>query len=173
MRISGIASLAACGFLLAAGAAMADTPLPHQKLGLWQQVITTSGKSISDQVCLDAAAEAKLSGLRSQFSNANCQSRQVNHNRDGTWSIDSTCTPNPGWKITSHIVVTGDFNSKFTAVIDSTNTGAPLVGAANGKHRTTLVSTWLGRCKPGQRGGDVIMSNGTKINVLDLTKAKP
>ena len=170
MRKSDIASLAACGFLLAAGAAMADTPLPHQKLGLWQQVITTSGKNISDQVCLDPASEEKLSALRSQFSNTSCRSTQVNHNRDG-WSIDSTCEPRKGWKTTSHIVVTGDFNSKFTAVINSTTTGAAF-GAANGTHQTTLVSTWLGPCKPGQRGGDVIMSNGMKINILDAAKAK-
>ena len=168
MRISVIVFVAACGPLLA-GAAPAGTSLPHQKLGLWQQVYTTGANKISDQVCLDAASESKLSALGSQTSNTICQSRQVTRNRDGSWSVVSTCTPKPGWKTTSHVAVTGDFNSKFTAVIDSVTTGAPL-GAAHGTHRTTLVSTWLGPCKPGQKGGDVIMSNGMKVNVLDAAK---
>ena len=171
MKITVIACVAVCGSLLAAGAAMADTPLPHQKVGLWQQIYSTNGNNISDQVCLDAASEAKLSSFSSQLPNNICQSRHVTRNRDGSWSIVSTCTPKPGWKSTSHVDVTGDFNSKFTAVISSTTTGAPL-GVSHGTHTTTLVSTWLGPCKPGQKGGDVIMSNGMKVNILDAAKPK-
>ena len=171
MKISVIARVAVCGSLWAAGTAMADTPLPHQKLGLWQQVFTTGANKISDQVCLDAASEAKLSAIRSQFSNTSCKSKQVTHNRDGSWSIASICEPRKGWMTTSHVEVTGNFDSKFTAVISSTTTGAPL-SATHGTHKTTLVSTWLGPCKPGQKGGDVTMSNGYKVNILDAAKAK-
>jgi hypothetical protein len=32
-----------------------------------------------------------------------------------------------------------------------------------------MTMTWLGPCKPGMKGGDVIMSNGMKINALDGT----
>ena len=89
----------------------------------------------------------------------------------GSWSIDSICEPKPGWKTTIHVDVTGSFESKFTSVIDATTTGAPLA-AAHGTHRTVLVATWLGPCKPGQKGGDVTMSNGYKVNILDAAKAK-
>ncbi len=31
----------------------------------------------------------------------------------------------------------------------------------------TITSTWTGPCAPGQRGGDLIMANGQKINLTD------
>ncbi len=171
MRVSVIARLITGVAFLTAGAAMADMKsLPHQKLGLWQQGYTVGGKNISDQVCLDAAAEAKLSALGAQLSNKACSSRQTTRNPNGSWHIDAICEVTPGLKTTSHIDVTGDFNTKFTAVINTTTTGAA-IAAVNGAHRTVLVATWLGPCKPGQRGGDVIMSNGVKINLMDAAKA--
>jgi len=170
MRISVIARLTTCVALLTTGAVFDGSPsLPHQKLGLWQQVFTAGATKISDQVCLDAASEAKLSAASSQAPSETCQTRKIKHNSGGSWSIDSICEPKPGWKTTVHVDVTGSFDSKFTSVIDATTTGAPLA-AAHGTHRTVLVATWLGPCKPGQKGGDVIMSSGYKVNILDATK---
>jgi hypothetical protein len=34
-----------------------------------------------------------------------------------------------------------------------------------------MTATWTGPCKPGMKGGDVIMSNGMKINLLDGTSS--
>ena len=34
-----------------------------------------------------------------------------------------------------------------------------------------MTATWLGPCKAGQRGGDVILPNGAKENVLDMTRS--
>jgi hypothetical protein len=34
----------------------------------------------------------------------------------------------------------------------------------------TMAAKWLGPCKSDQRPGDMIMANGTKINVLDMQK---
>jgi hypothetical protein len=45
-------------------------------------------------------------------------------------------------------------------------TGAP-VTTLNGRHQIVITATWLGPCKAGQRGGDMIMSNGMKINMMD------
>ena len=36
----------------------------------------------------------------------------------------------------------------------------------------TMTSTWLGPCGPGQRGGDVMMSNGTKYNLMDSAQSR-
>ncbi len=170
MRNSAIALFT--GILLsAATAASAGMPaFPHQKPGLWQQTISMGGKDIVDQVCLDAASEAKLSALGAQAANTLCKSKTVTHNPDGSWTSDSTCQYRPGWTTISHMVVTGDFDSKYRAVIDSTTTGAP-VASMNGAHQSIVASSRLGACKPGQKGGDVIMSNGMKVNVL--TPPKP
>ncbi len=32
-----------------------------------------------------------------------------------------------------------------------------------------MTMTWMGACKPGMKGGDVVMNNGMKMNVLDGT----
>jgi hypothetical protein len=161
-----ISVLLPCVVLLAHGIARADTlPLPHQKLGLWQQVMTIGGNDTSDQVCLDAAAEAKMSTLGSQFANKTCRPKQITHNPDGSWNVDSICTPARGLTLTSHVKVTGDLNTKFRAVVDSTMSGSP-IKEIDGTHQTIITSSWLGPCKAGQKGGDIIMSNGVKINMM-------
>ena len=86
--------------------------------------------------------------------------------------MSGTCTFQPGWKTTSRATTVGDFNSKITTTVDATTTGAPSP-AMNGPHRTVIVQTWLGSCKPGQRGGDVIMGNGMKMNMLDSANSGP
>jgi len=36
----------------------------------------------------------------------------------------------------------------------------------------TITAKWLGPCAAGDKPGDVIMSNGVKMNVIDLQKAR-
>jgi hypothetical protein len=161
--------------LMISGAVMAAPPgLPHQKVGLWQQDMSRDGTAMaaaSSQVCLDAAAEDKMSVFGQQMANKMCQGQKVTHNLDGTWSSDSVCSLNGGMKMLGHTVVTGDFNSKIMMKTVTTTTGAP-VAAMNGKHEIDITTTWLGACKPGQRGGDVMMANGMKMNMMDML-AKP
>jgi hypothetical protein len=38
------------------------------------------------------------------------------------------------------------------------------------KMNITMQATWRGPCKPGQKGGDVEMPGGIKLNVLDMPK---
>jgi hypothetical protein len=162
--------VATAALLLAMSTALAAPPsLPLHKPGLWQQTVTEDGKSnptASSQICYDAASEAKMVALGDQFSHKNCQSLQIAHNPDGSWSLSGTCTFQAGWKTTSHALLIGDFDRRITSTIDARTTGAPAPGM-NGAHHTVLVQTRLGRCKPGQKGGDIVMRDGTKMNILD------
>lgn len=160
MRFS-IFAISACIAVAAATAALADTPLPHQKLGLWQTSMKMVGQDISSQSCVDAASEAQMSAFSAQLRSKKCKSSQITHNMDGSWTSISTCEFTPGQSHTTRTTVTGDFNSKYTAVMHSDRPGAK---------DTTMTSTWLGPCKPGMRGGDVIMSNGMKMNMMDVPK---
>jgi hypothetical protein len=36
----------------------------------------------------------------------------------------------------------------------------------------TVEAKWLGVCKPGQKPGDIVMSNGFKMNIKDAEKLK-
>lgn len=156
MRLSMIAALAGIG-LTASGAAAADTP-PRQKPGLWREGVTLAGHTTTMQVCLDAAAEAQMSVFGSSIARSLCKSSPIVHAADGSWSNTSTCAFRPGAKKVSRTVVTGSFNSKLLVVMTSPP-GGPTV--------TSMTLTWTGPCKPGQKGGDMILSNGAKVNLLN------
>jgi hypothetical protein len=159
MRVSNFAALAGI-VAFTGGGASADTPVPHQKPGLWQGTTTMSaGQNISSLSCIDAASEEKMSAFSSQLRNKSCKSSQITHNMDGSWTSASTCEFRPGKVTTTHSRVTGDFNSKYTVVVSKEGSDAPDM---------TMTMTWVGPCKPGMKGGDV-ESNGMKMNVIDGT----
>jgi len=128
--------------------------LPLHKAGLWQNDIEADGQHVSNQQCFDDASQTKLVAL----SHAHCSAHQVTHNADGSWTSTGTCEFQKGTIVTSSSTISGDFNSKLTVMTDTT---APSASHA------AVTSTWLGVCKAGMTGGDVVMSDGSKINMLD------
>lgn len=143
---------------LGVGIAAAQEP-PHQKVGLWRNKITVAGRTMENQSCVDAASEARTSAFSKEAAkNGKCGDRQITHNADGSWTSVATCERRPGVKRTTRTDITGDFNSKIAITLRTPPTAAPSM---------TMEATWIGPCKPGQRGGDVIMSDGTKMNLLD------
>ena len=91
----------------------------------------------------------------------------------GTITVDSVCTFG-GTTTTSHAVVTGSFDSAYTMKVASTRAGGPPMpgGAPGAETHMTIEAKWLGPCAAGQKPGDVIMSNGMSMNVLDLQKMR-
>jgi hypothetical protein len=89
---------------------------------------------------------------------ADCSQRDVQQSGGGM-TIDSVCR-SAGKTTTSHIVITGSLDSKYTMVMSSQaagkSAGAPM----------TLYGEWLGPCRAGQKPGEVIMPDGTKVNLL-------
>jgi hypothetical protein len=159
MRVANFAVLAGMA-VAAAGFAFADTPVPHQKDGLWYSSMTMMGKPFTTQSCVSEESQAKMSAFGAQSRQKNCSSSSITHNMDGSWTSTSTCKFGPGAARTTHAHITGDFNSKFTLV---------MMADGSNKPETTITMTWVGACKPGMKGGDVIMGNGMKMNVLDGT----
>ena len=162
MRVSKIVAVAGVA-VITPSFALANTPMPHQKPGLWEKSMTTMmGHPYTTQSCVTEESEAKMSVFSSQLRQKNCSSSSVTRNVDGSWTSTSTCKIGPGTARTTHAHVTGDLNSKYTMV---------LISDGSTKPEMTMTMTWMGSCKPGMRGGDVIMSNGMKMNVLDGTKS--
>jgi uncharacterized protein DUF3617 len=158
MRFLRSAALAGIS-LIFAGSACADTPVPHQRVGLWESSMMMMGKPFKTQSCVSEESQAKMSVFSSQVRQKNCSSQSVTHNMDGSWSSSSTCKFG-ATAHTTHAHITGDFNSKITMVLMADGSSTP---------ETTMTMTWMGPCKPGMKGGDVMMSNGMKMNVLDGT----
>ena len=69
----------------------------------------------------------------------------------------------------------GDFNSAYTVEVTSKREGGrPIPGVApGGETHMKIAATYIGACAAGQRPGDVIMSNGMTMNILDLQKGIP
>ena len=163
----------AAAVFMASGPLYAADLLPHQKLGLWQQTITRDGVAMpmgASELCLDQAAEHKLSVFGGRTAGGVCEPAKVTHNLDGSWSADSECRLASGIKSRAYALVVGDFNSKITTTVDSAVAGSP-ADSLNGTHRMVIIATWLGACKAGQTGGDMILSNGMKINLLNIAKS--
>jgi len=118
------------------------------------------GHPMTTQSCVTEESEAKMSVFSSQSRKKNCSSSSITHNMDGSWTSTSTCKFGPGPERITHSHVTGDFNSKVTVVVNTGGGSAP---------EMTMTMAWMGECKPGMKGGDVVMSNGMKMNVIDGT----
>jgi hypothetical protein len=158
MKYMFTAALAVAAAITAA-LAFAETPAPHQKDGLWESSMMMMGKPFKTQSCVSEESQAKMSVFRAQMRQKNCSSSSITHNMDGSWTSSSTCKFG-GKSRTTHANITGDFNSKITMVLMADDGNTP---------EMTMTMTWVGACKPGMKGGDVIMSNGMKMNVLDGT----
>ena len=80
--------------------------------------------------------------------------------------IESVCTV-AGSQITSKAVFGGDFEKSYRGDVHASY-NPPLGGMSNSD--MTFTATYLGACKSGQSPGDIIMSNGMKMNILQMAK---
>ncbi len=118
------------------------------------------GKPITTQSCVTDESQAKMSVFSANTRRKNCTASTATRNFDGSWTSVSNCSFGNGPVRTTRAHVTGDFDSKIA--IDITTDGST-------RPDMHMTMTWIGPCKPGMRGGDVIMDNGFKMNVIDGT----
>ena len=139
--------------------------LPSRKPGLWEIKMSFESRNIPGQTmqqCIDAATDQMMQSSAGPGQNA-CSKRDVQQSAGGI-TIDSTCSVG-GKTTTSHAVITGSFDSAYTMTVTSDSATAP-----GGKSTITMNAKWLGPCAGDQKPGDMIMGNGTKVNILDLQK---
>lgn len=150
--------------------------MPARKPGLWELTMSFADRKIPAQVlrqCVDAASDKLMNSNFGGSAQQSC-SKQDMKTSGNTITVDSVCTFADA-TIASHAVVTGSFDSAYTVNVSSTRQGGrPLPGvAAGGETHMSIAAKWLGPCAKDQRPGDMIMSNGMKVNVLDLQKMHP
>ena len=163
--------IAAC-LLIAAPALALD--LPTRKAGLWEVKMEFQGHSNlpvqTMQQCTDAASDKLMTYNFAGSAQNNCSKQDIS-NAGGAIVIDSVCAFG-GASSTTHAVVSGDFNSAYTVNVTSTREGGrPMPGAApGGQTHMKIAAKWIGPCAAGQKPGDIVMSNGMTMNVLDIQK---
>jgi hypothetical protein len=161
------------GLLIAAPAGAVD--LPTRKAGLWELTMNFHNTRLPHQTmrqCTDADSD-RLMNLNFAGSNEQaCSKKDIVPNGTG-YVVDSICNFG-GVTTTSHAVVTGSFDSAYSVDVNSTREGGPAMpgAAAGAASHMTIAAKWLGPCAAGEKPGDVIMSNGMKMNVIELQKAR-
>lgn len=148
-----------------------STP-PKRKPGLWEQRVSNGEFVQVTRICLDEATDAKLSWWGTQASKGVCEKNLASARTDGGWQFSSVCDMGTGGKTTTSGVATGDFNSHYQIVAESSTEGA---GAPqmNGPHKMTIDAQWQGACPADMKGGDMALPGGLKINLLDVAGKRP
>jgi hypothetical protein len=139
---------------------------PARKPGLWEiQTGDATGKGAGHtiQQCIDAASDKALREMGQGMGKDLC-SKQELRLESGKLVMDSVCKIG-NTTATSHAVMSGDFSTAYRMESRSTYS-PPLMGRTEGT--SLMEAKWVGPCKPGQKPGDMVMSNGMKMNVLDM-----
>jgi hypothetical protein len=150
---------------IASGSAFA-IDYPARKPGLWEiQTGDATGKGAGQtiQQCIDAASDKTLREMGQGMGKDLC-SKQELRLESGKLVMDSVCKIGTT-TATSHAVMSGDFSTAYRMESRSTYS-PPLMGRTEGT--SLMEAKWVGPCKPGQKPGDMVMSNGMKMNVLDM-----
>jgi len=143
--------------------------LPSRKPGLWEVRMSIEGRNAPPQVilqCIDAATDQMMQSSAGPFSAEVCPKRDVQHSANSI-TIDSACTI-AGKAATAHAIITGSFDSAYTMTVTSQSEALP-----GGTMTMTIDGKWLGPCTADEKPGDMIFSNGRKINLLDAMKGMP
>ena len=145
--------------------------MPARKPGLWEMKMVFDGIPMPPQTmrqCIDQTTDKAMLAQFGGVAQGAC-SKQDFKNVGGTLTFDSVCTVGPATMATKGII-TGSFDSGYTMKITSTSAGGPPIPgmATGGETKMTIAAKHLGACQAGQKPGDIMMSNGMKMNVLEM-----
>ena len=163
-KIAMLPAVLLCGL---AGAALAGPEYPPRKPGLWEMKMSQAdGKSapmVSHQ-CIDAKTDQAMRDMGQGMGKSACSKNEMRKDGDKL-VVDSVCKMGPS-TTTSRTVLSGDFGNAYRAEIKSSYS-PPLAGRSEGS--AIIETRWVGPCKADQKPGDMIMANGMKMNIVDMT----
>lgn len=141
--------------------------LPKRKSGLWDIKIgraNSNHPAQTMQMCVDQSTDNMALQMAETFGKQACSKQEIR--REGTRVVgDSVCQIGET-TATSHSVFTGAFDQSYRGEIRS-KFDPPLMGKS--ENLTVVEARWTGPCKVGQKPGDMIMPNGMKINIRQMS----
>ena len=164
-------SILAIAIICASVASAQD--LPTRKAGLWDVTITYDAQTKLPPLvtlhCTDEATD-KLMNAFGDTGAAKC-SREI-QKIGATIVVNAVCQVEP-IKWASQTVISGDFDSHYTVRMTSQVEGLPewqalIMAFAIGPY--TMQARWVGACKADQRPGDIMLSDGSKLNIKEFPK---
>ena len=136
---------------------------PPRKPGLWTMTNTVAGRTLSSQLCLDAAVDKKLT-VMGQAGGKSCSVMDMTRTPDGM-KFHSVCKGPGGGTMTMDGAVKGDYSSHYGMTADTVTTGSS-IAMLNKTSHMQMTARWTGPCAPGQKPGDMILPGGMKVNIL-------
>ena len=145
--------------------------LPARKAGLWEVKMVFDGMPLPAQTMRQCIDQATDKAMMAQFGGAaqGACSKQDFNTVGGTMTFDTVCKIGPATTAAKG-VITGSFDSGYTMKITTNSAGGPPIPGLTGETKMTIEGKYLGLCEAGQKPGDIIMSNGMKMNVKDMQK---
>ena len=150
-----------------AGAAHA-LDLPKRKSGLWEMTMIgdqTNGQPQTVTTCVEQKTDTGLSSSFGDKIPKNCKQPTLKKSA-GTYVITSSCKFTDS-NVKTSAILSGDTNSAYK--IDRTSTYTP-PNKGRKESKQSITAKWLSTCKADQRPGDMIMPDGSKINISDIQK---
>lgn len=137
--------------------------LPPRKPGLWKESHYENKDSQNPDViyhCADHASDEKLRLMAKNM--AACE--EGPSQRKGNTIVGSSVCQMMGSKVTTRYVVSGDMNTEYR--IESTSTYEPPMFGLK-ENDSVIVSQWQGPCQPGQKPGDMVISEDGQTEVVN------
>ncbi len=142
--------------------------LPKRKSGLWEMTIIggqTNGQPQTVTTCVEQKTDTGLSSSFGDKIPKNCKQPTLKKSA-GTYVITSSCKFTDS-NVKTIAILSGDTNSAYK--IDRTSTYTP-PNKGRKESKQSITAKWLSACKADQRPGDMIMPDGSKINISDIQK---
>jgi hypothetical protein len=145
--------------------------LPVRKAGLWEVTIQAHSPSgVGGPVqpamkvlqCTDAKAE-RIVPLFLLPAREGCQRITVTKNTPrGGHDVGAVCQSH-GQRMDMQLTLLGDVQARYHGTYRIQHPASP----SNNTGSVPFEGRWLGRCKPGQRAGDMVLPNGITVNTVD------
>ena len=138
--------------LTAAGASAASFEPPKRKSGLWETKVSSPQVPRGQvmQQCIDQKTDDVM--RKEQESQMSCSKKDMR--REGDRIVGDSVCKVEGTTVTTHTVITGNFDTSYKAEVKSTY-NPPVNGMRDSS--SIVEGRWLGACLAGQKPGDVIM----------------
>lgn len=148
--------IAAVGFISSGFMANAMAQdLPHRKAGLWESSMESAqmqGKNMTSQQCIDEKTDAEMMNRALKADGKSNTCKQITSKRlTNGWEFDSQCAMT-GYTMTSHAVITGDFNTQYTMQMHGHREPADKTGADTD---VTMHAKFMGACPADMKPGDM------------------
>ena len=141
--------------MTAAGASAASYEPPKRKSGLWETRVSDQRMPRGQvmQQCIDQKTDDMM--RKEQESHMSCTKKDMR--REGDRIVGDSVCKVEGTTVTTHTVITGNFDTNYKAEVKSTY-NPPVNGMRDSS--STVEGKYLGACLAGQKPGDVIMPGG-------------